>query len=93
MKRTKKLFTLFLTIAIVMVLAGPVWAEETEKININTATVEELVKLERVGPKYAARIIEYRETNGPFKTTEDIMKVKGIGPKTFEVNKDRITVE
>ncbi len=93
MKRTKKLFTLFLTIAIVMVLAGPVWAEETEKININTATVEELVKLERVGPKYAARIIEYRETNGPFKTPEDIMKVKGIGPKTFEVNKDRITVE
>ena len=93
MKRTKKLFTLFLTIAIVMVLAGPVWAEETEKININTATAEELVKLERVGPKYAARIIEYREANGPFKNPEDIMKVKGIGPKTFEVNKDRITVE
>ena len=93
MRHVKRLFALSIAIVVITVLAGPGWAEETEKININTATVEELVKLERVGPKYAARIIEYRETNGPFKQPEDIVKVKGIGPKTFEANKDRITVE
>lgn len=93
MRDSKKLFTLFFTIAILMILAGPLRAEETEKININTATVTELVKLKGIGPKYASRIIEYRETHGPFKKPEEIMKVKGIGPKTFEANKDRITVE
>jgi len=51
------------------------------------------MQLKRIGPKYAERIIEYREKNGPFKTPEDIMKVKGIGPKTFELNKDMITVK
>jgi len=49
--------------------------------------------LKRIGPKYATRIIEFRETNGPFKVPEDIMKVKGIGQKTREENKDRIVVE
>lgn len=93
MRQVKRLFVLSIAILVIMVLAGPVWAEETEKININTATVEELAKLEQIGPAYAARIVEYRETNGPFKQPEDIMKVKGIGPKTFEANKDRITVE
>jgi len=93
MKQVKRLFALSIAIVVIMALAGPVWAEETAKININTATVEELAKLELIGPAYAAKIVEYRETNGPFKQPEDIMKVKGIGPKTFEANKDRITVE
>jgi competence protein ComEA len=64
-----------------------------EKININTATEQELSTLKQVGPKYAQRIIEYRNTYGEFKAPEDIMKVKGIGPKTFEVNKDIIVVK
>ncbi|MBN2374422.1 helix-hairpin-helix domain-containing protein [bacterium] len=63
-----------------------------EKININTATEEELVKLKRIGPRLAKDIIEFREKNGPFKNIEDILKVKGIGPKFWEANKDRITV-
>jgi len=68
-------------------------ADEGKKINVNTATVEELVNLKRIGPKYAERIVQYREANGPFAKVEDITMVKGIGPKTLEVNKDVITVK
>jgi competence protein ComEA len=68
-------------------------ADDVEKININTATAEGLVQLNGVGPKYAARIIEYREKWGPFKTPEDLMRVKGIGQKTFEKNREMIIVE
>lgn len=63
-----------------------------EKININTAAPEELAKLEGIGPAYAQRIVEHRKTYGPFEKPEDIMNVKGIGPKTFERNKDRISI-
>ena len=70
-----------------------VGAEEGNKVNINTATMEELTELNKVGPTYAERIIEYREKVAPFETPEDIMKVKGIGDMTYEANKDRIIVE
>jgi competence protein ComEA len=46
-----------------------------------------------VGPVTAGRIVEYREKNGPFKTSEEITKIKGIGEKTFQKIKDLITVE
>ena len=68
-------------------------AGDGEKININTAPVEQLIKLKRIGPKYAERIIQYRETHGDFKAVEDIMAVKGIGQKTVEANIDVMTVE
>lgn len=61
-------------------------------ININTATAAELETLPRVGPTMAQRIVEYRESNGLFKTIEDIQDVQGIGPATFEGFKDMITV-
>jgi competence protein ComEA len=70
-----------------------VTAGDVEKININTATAEELMQLNGVGSKYAAKIIAYREKYGPFKTPEDLMQVSGIGPKTFEKNQDIIIVE
>ena len=68
-------------------------AGDVEKININTATADELVQLNGVGPKYAERIIAYRETYGPFKTPEELIQVKGIGQKTFEKNREIIIVE
>ena len=81
----------------------PVWANSDDmsvkgqvavgKININTAPDEELVKLKRVGPVIAGRIVEYRETHGPFQRPEDIRKVKGIGQKTWEDNKNVIAVK
>jgi competence protein ComEA len=91
--KLKRTFAIILAIAVVVVLAMPSWAGDKEKININTATVDQLIQLKGIGNKYAARIIEYREKNGPFDKLEDIMKVKGIGPKTFETIKDMITIE
>ena len=93
MMRAKNWMTLFTAIALVMIMTGTVFAEGGQKININTATVIELVELQYVGPSYAQKIVAYRQQNGPFKTPEDIMLVAGIGQRTFEVNKDRIVVK
>jgi competence protein ComEA len=82
-----------MVVLVALSLAGQALAEETGKININTASADELESLKQVGPNYAVRIIEYREKNGPFEKPEDIMNVKGIGPKTFELNKEQIVVE
>ena len=67
-------------------------AEDHFKININTAPAEELIQLKGVGPKKAAVIVEFRKANGPFRTPEDFIRVPGIGPKTYEANKERIVV-
>jgi competence protein ComEA len=67
-------------------------ARETH-ININTATAQELDDLPGVGPKTAEAIIQHRQEHGPFLRPEDIMAVRGIGPKRFEKMKDRITVQ
>lgn len=63
-----------------------------KKININTATKDELMNLSGVGESKALAIIKYREDNGKFKSPEDIMNVSGIGEKAFEKIKDLITV-
>ena len=68
-------------------------AGEAEKININTASAEELTQLKGIGPSHAAKIIEFREKNGLFKLPEDLVQVPGVGQKTFEKNKDLISVE
>lgn len=65
---------------------------KTEKININTASLTELQKLPRVGEKVAQRIIDFRKEHGPFNKIEELMKVQGIGEKTFNDLKDLITV-
>lgn len=62
------------------------------KININTATAEQLDALPGIGPAYASRIIDYRNSHGGFKSLEEIMEIKGIGSKTFEKLKNQITI-
>lgn len=64
----------------------------TGKLNINTATSEELEILPKIGPAMASRIVEYRTKNGFFQSIDEIQNVKGIGPKTFEIIRDYITV-
>ena len=54
------------------------------KVNINSASVEQLTLLPRIGPVVAQRIVDFREENGGFKAAEDLMLVSGIGEKTFE---------
>jgi len=93
MNKLRKVVVLGTLVVVVVALSGWLWAAEAEKVNINTASVEQLAKLNRIGPKYAERIVEFREKNGRFQTVEDIMKVPGIGPKTLEANKDRLVVE
>ena len=61
------------------------------KININTATAEQLIELNGIGEVKANAIIEYRNNYGNFTSLEEIMNVKGIGEKTFEKIKDYIT--
>ncbi len=61
-------------------------------VNINTATLEELMTLDGIGESKAKSIIEYRKTNGNFKTPEDIMNVSGIGSSVYEKIKDRVGV-
>lgn len=53
-------------------------------IDVNTATVYQLQRLPRIGPVMAARIVKYRRNNGLFKSVEELMKVRGIGPKTLK---------
>ena len=62
------------------------------KVSINTAGVEELSTLNGIKEARAKKIIEYRETNGPFKALEDIKNVSGIGESIFAKIKDNITL-
>ncbi|MBW1614889.1 MAG: helix-hairpin-helix domain-containing protein [Deltaproteobacteria bacterium] len=83
----KRLLKLSACVMVISILMLPVYLIAGEKINLNTATLEELTKLKRIGPAYAQRIIDYREKYGPFEKIQDLMKVKGIGQKTFDANK------
>lgn len=93
MKKVKRLFALVVVVSVVLALVPVAFAVQVEKININKASVEELMKLKKIGQKYAERIVAYREKNGPFKNPRDVMNVKGVGQKTFEMNADIITVK
>ncbi|MBI4177814.1 ComEA family DNA-binding protein [bacterium] len=63
------------------------------KVNLNTASADELQTLKGIGEKKALEIIEYREAHGGFKKIEEIMEIKGIGEKSFEKLKDYLTVK
>ncbi|WP_322786105.1 helix-hairpin-helix domain-containing protein [Caldanaerobius polysaccharolyticus] len=63
------------------------------KININTASLQELDTLPGIGPVIAQRIIDYRNQNGPFKSIEEIKNVSRIGDKLYEQIKDKITAQ
>jgi len=62
------------------------------KVNINTASVEQLVALPGVGPALAARIVEHREKEGAFKAVEELMNIRGIGERSFQKLQPLVTV-
>jgi competence protein ComEA len=82
-----------LVLALVATVAAPaLFAQEDGQgakapsvVNVNTASAAQLALLPRVGPAVAERILEYREDNGEFAATEDLMLVRGIGEKTWEL--------
>ncbi len=87
----KSLTTLFSSLILSLVLAGAALAGET--VNINTADVGTIDRvLVNVGPAKAQAIVDYRKTNGAFRSPEQLALVKGIGLKTVEKNRDRIVV-
>jgi len=67
-------------------------AASTEKVNLNTATIEQLQTLPGIGPAMAKRVIEYRTKVGKFNKIEEIINVKGIGEKKFQKIKDRLLI-
>ena len=67
-------------------------SSNSEQVHLNSATVEDLQKLNGVGQKKAEQIIAYRDQNGGFKQIEDLTKVTGIGEKTFEKLKDQLAL-
>ena len=91
--RRRKIFVCLLVAALFVAFVPIIQAQEAEKININKATAEELQQIAGIGKSIAERILKYREEQGPFKSTEAITGVKGIGAKKFDAIKDQITVE
>jgi len=74
-------------------LLGSLWASDIPgKVDINTASVAELDTLPGIGPAIAARIIDFRTRNGPFRRSEDLLNVRGIGEKKFLKLKGRIVI-
>ncbi len=61
-------------------------------VDINNASEKELAKLKGVGEAKAKEIISYRDTNGCFKSIDELSKVKGIGTKTIEKNRDSLSL-
>ena len=91
----RRLTAVVLAVALIVGFQGlgtaPAQDEDTP-VNINTADETTLMMLKGIGEAKARAIIEYRQEQ-PFETIEDIMNVSGIGEKTFEDNRHRITVE
>ncbi len=93
----RKRFIVYLGIlSLVMILCGSIAiaSQEIEGfININTATAEELQMLPGIGASTAQGIVAFRNANGPFKSIEDLVKVRGIGEKKFNSIKAYLRIE
>ena len=75
--------------------ATPVAAPKAEsgRLGLNTATAAQLEQLPGIGPKMAARILSYRQEQGPFKTTDELKRVPGIGARTLEKLRTLVAIE
>ena len=89
----RKVSVILIFVVLVSFVSSFADAEHNSKVNINTATVQELMSLKGIGEKKARSIAEHREKIGSFATIEDLKDVKGIGGKIFNKIKDLIVVE
>jgi competence protein ComEA len=89
-----KLFhTLFLTLILLFSSSAMSAQSPIEKININTANAEQIATtMTGIGDNKAKAIVEYRNSHGKFKSLDDLENVDGVGLKTVEKNKDKITL-
>ena len=86
-----KLIRVIMSLVVVMFMAtGSAWSDEM--VNINTATVKQLQKVDGIGKKIAVKIVAYREEHGAFSSVDDLLKVRGIGKKTLAKAKDQLSV-
>ena len=92
-RRSSTLSRIVAALALCSVALAAGAAEGRGQVNLNTATAEQLAYLPRVGPVVAERIVEYREANGGFDSVEDLLLVRGIGEKTFELIEPYVTTE
>ncbi len=93
MEVIRKVYCVLVFVALISFVSGVAVAEDNSKININTATVEELTALKGIGEKKAISIVEHRKEAGQFAAIEDLKDVKGVGDKIFNKIKDQIVVE
>lgn len=89
MVNVKKFFVVCLVFLALCAFGLPVFG--SEKININTASVEQLTQLSGVGPATAQKIVEYRQEK-KFNSVDELTNVKGVGEKTLEKFRDQLTV-
>ncbi len=89
----RKVAVILIFAALVSFVSNLADAEHSAKVNINTATVEELMSLKGIGEKKAESIVEHREEIGSFATIDELRGVKGIGDKIFSKIKDHIAIE
>ena len=90
-KWNRTVTTLILAVLFASVAAAA--AEQEGVVNINTASAEQLTFLPRVGPALAGRIVDFRDSNGKFKATDELILVRGIGEGTYELLKAYVTID
>ncbi len=91
-RNNMKKLRLFVLVSLSIFLFTSYGLSQAAPVDLNKASVEQLAELPGIGEATAKKIVEYREQNGKFEKTEDIMNVKGIGEKKYQTLKDLITV-
>lgn len=82
------------SIVLSLALLAPALAGAADTVNINTASADAIAAtIKGIGPKKADAIVAYRDSHGPFKSVDDLLAVKGIGEKTLEENRARLTTK
>src|SRR5881409_2066442 len=96
----RKSLPIFITAFLIVTMSMAAMADTSSQsaapagvVNINTADIEQLSLLPRVGAKVAQRIVDYRNEHGKFEKTSDLMQVKGIGDKSFQNLSAYLTVD